>query len=81
MRTYLDRLGATTIISACDPDIVAARIKRADRWPQGWNLGLSLELPRGEERLRTSGSPVAPYLEGAHGPAFTACALTGGVAV
>ena len=26
----------------CDPGIVAARIKRADRRPQGWDLNLSL---------------------------------------
>jgi hypothetical protein len=26
----------------CDPDIVAVRIKRADRRPQGWDLNLSL---------------------------------------
>jgi hypothetical protein len=30
------------IISPCDPCIVAARIKRADRRPQGWDLNLSL---------------------------------------
>ncbi|HEX2319864.1 MAG TPA: helix-turn-helix domain-containing protein [Streptosporangiaceae bacterium] len=37
VRTCLDRLKAAAIISECDPDIVAARIKRADpeaaRWP------------------------------------------------
>ena len=38
----LDRLQAECIISPCDPDIVAARIKRADRRPQGWDLNLSL---------------------------------------
>jgi hypothetical protein len=42
VRTCLDRLKAAAIISACDPDIVAARIKRADRRPQGWDLTLSL---------------------------------------
>jgi hypothetical protein len=40
--TRLDRLAAEGIISACDPDIVAARIKRADRRPQGWDLNLTL---------------------------------------
>src|SRR6266516_3738898 len=40
--TRLDRLQAEGIISPCDPDIVAARIKRADRRPQGWDLNLSL---------------------------------------
>ncbi len=42
VRTCLDRLEAESIISPCDPDIVAARIKRADRRPQGWDLNLSL---------------------------------------
>jgi hypothetical protein len=41
-RTCLDRLEAESIISPCDPDIVAARIKRADRRPQGWDLNLNL---------------------------------------
>jgi DNA-binding Lrp family transcriptional regulator len=41
VRTCLDRLQAEGIISRCDPDIVAARIKRADRRPQGWDLNLS----------------------------------------
>jgi DNA-binding transcriptional regulator PaaX len=34
VRTCLDRLAAEGIISPCDPDIVAARIKRADRRPR-----------------------------------------------
>ena len=42
VRTCLDRLAAAGIISPCDPGIVAARIKRADRRPQGWDLNLSL---------------------------------------
>jgi DNA-binding transcriptional MocR family regulator len=42
VRTCLDRLEAEGIIAPCDPDIVAARIKRADRRPQGWDLNLSL---------------------------------------
>jgi hypothetical protein len=42
VRTCLDRLEAEGIISPCDPDIVAARIKRADRRPQGWDLNLTL---------------------------------------
>ena len=42
VRTCLDRLAAEGIISPCDPGIVAARIKRADRRPQGWDLNLSL---------------------------------------
>jgi Helix-turn-helix domain len=42
VRTCLDRLEAAGIVSRCDPGIVAARIKRADRRPQGWNLNLRL---------------------------------------
>jgi hypothetical protein len=42
IRTRLDRLQAAGIITRCDPDIIAARIKRADRRPQGWDLDLSL---------------------------------------
>jgi Helix-turn-helix domain len=42
VRTCLDRLAAEGIISPCDPGIVAARIKRAGRRPQGWDLNLSL---------------------------------------
>ncbi|MDA8318223.1 MAG: helix-turn-helix domain-containing protein [Actinomycetota bacterium] len=42
VRTCLDRLEAEGIISPCDPDIVAARIKRADRRPQGWDLNLAM---------------------------------------
>jgi Helix-turn-helix domain len=41
VRTCLDRLEAAVIISLGDADIVAARIKRADRRPQGWDLNLS----------------------------------------
>jgi hypothetical protein len=42
VRTCLDRLEADGIIRPCDPDIIAARIKRADRRPKGWDLDLSL---------------------------------------
>jgi hypothetical protein len=42
VRTCLDRLEAKGIIRACDPEIVAARIKRADRRPQGWDLNLGM---------------------------------------
>ena len=40
VRTCLDRLEAQGIIWPRDPDIVAARIKRAGRRPQGWDLNL-----------------------------------------
>jgi hypothetical protein len=42
VRTCLDRLEAEGVITPCDPDIIAARIKRADRRPQGWDLNLRL---------------------------------------
>jgi len=42
VRTCLDRLEAAGIVSPCDPGIVAARIKRADRRPQGWDLRLGM---------------------------------------
>ena len=42
VRTCLDRLEAAGIVWPCDPGIVAARIKRADRRPQCWNLNLGL---------------------------------------
>jgi hypothetical protein len=42
VRTCLDLLEAEGIVSPCDPDIIAARIKRADRRPTRWDLDLSL---------------------------------------
>jgi len=42
VRTCLDRLEGEGIIAPCDPDVVAARIKRADRRPRGWDLNFSL---------------------------------------
>ena len=41
VRTCLDRLAVEGTITPCDPAIVAARIKRADRRTQGWGLNLS----------------------------------------
>jgi hypothetical protein len=57
VRTCLDRLAAAGTIAPCDPNIVAARIKRADRWPQGWDLNLTLirgDLDEAESASRTS---------------------------
>jgi len=42
VRTALDRLAAEGIIQPCDPAIVAAKIKRADQRPQGWDLAMHL---------------------------------------
>ena len=42
VRTTLDRLQGDGIIRPCDPAIVAAKIKRADQRPQGWDLAMHL---------------------------------------
>jgi hypothetical protein len=42
VRACLGRLEAAGLIRPCDPAIVAARIKRADRRPRGWDLDLTL---------------------------------------
>ena len=42
VRTALDRLAAEGIIQPCDPAIVAAKIKRVDQRPQGWDLAMHL---------------------------------------
>jgi len=42
VHSCLDRLQAEGIVSPCDLGVVAARIKRADRSPKGWDLDLSL---------------------------------------
>jgi hypothetical protein len=41
VRTCLDRLAVEGTITPCDPGIVTARMKRADRRPKGWGLNLS----------------------------------------
>ena len=41
VRTALDRLEDAGVIRRCAPEIVAARIRRADRRPQGWDLDLA----------------------------------------
>jgi hypothetical protein len=42
VRTCLDRLEADGVIRPCHPAIVAARIRRADRRPKGWDLDMTL---------------------------------------
>ena len=42
VRGALDRLEADGIIRPCDPAVIAAKIKRADRHPKGYDLGLGL---------------------------------------
>jgi len=59
VRTCLDRLEADGVIPACDPDIIAARIKRADRRPQGWDLNLGMVRPDlSEADIVVLGAPV-----------------------
>ncbi|MDA8322652.1 MAG: helix-turn-helix domain-containing protein [Actinomycetota bacterium] len=41
VRACLARLEAAGVISPCDPAIIAARIRRADRRPRGWDLNLA----------------------------------------
>jgi DNA-binding transcriptional ArsR family regulator len=41
VRNALDRLEEAGLITPCAPEIIAARIRRADRRPQGWDLGLT----------------------------------------
>ena len=41
VRACLSRLEAAGVISLCDPAIIAARIRRADRRPRGWDLNLA----------------------------------------
>jgi hypothetical protein len=40
VRTALARLEDAGLIRPCDPDLIAARIKRADRRPRGWDLAI-----------------------------------------
>jgi hypothetical protein len=42
VRTALHRLAAEGIIRSCDPAVIAAKIKRADQRPQGWDLAMHL---------------------------------------
>jgi hypothetical protein len=44
VRTCLGRLETAGLIRPCDPAVVAARIKRADRRPRAWDLDLDLDL-------------------------------------
>ena len=66
VRSCLDRLEADGIIAPCNPDIVAARIKRADRRPQGWDLNLGLvrddlgELGKAEPASQPSARKALP---------------------
>ena len=41
VRTALDRLEQAGLLKPCAPEIIAARIRRADRRPQGWDLDLT----------------------------------------
>ena len=59
VQTALDRLEADGIIRPCDPAVVAAKIKRADRRPQGWDLAMHLiRDDLDDEDLAGAGAPV-----------------------
>lgn len=42
VQASLSRLAESRIIRPCSPEIIAARIRRADRRPRGWDLDLTL---------------------------------------
>lgn len=42
VQNALDRLEAGGVIEPCDPAVIAAKIKRADQRPQGWDLAMHL---------------------------------------
>jgi hypothetical protein len=65
VRTCLDRLEAAELIAPCDPAIVAARIRRADRRPQGWDLNLSLRRHELRDELDEVASDGQPTLTAA----------------
>lgn len=69
VRTCLDRLETEAIIRPCDPDIVAARIKRADRRPKGWDLDLT------QIRADLSRTEVTTLQRQFHGLAARAAAI------
>jgi Helix-turn-helix domain len=76
VRTCLDRLEAGGIISPCHPDIIVARIKRADRRPKGWDLDLSLvrgdpgaDAPDGQSPAGRAGLAARNLAAGAGKPA------------
>jgi hypothetical protein len=52
VREQLDILHAAGIITPCDPDVVAAHVKRADRRPNGWDIDQSLDRDNPEHLER-----------------------------
>ena len=75
VRTCLDRLEATGIIRPCDPGIVAARIKRAGRRPQDWDLNLGMvrydRAKAGIVKLERQSPALPPGSRSWHDPDLT----------
>jgi Helix-turn-helix domain len=51
VRRALDALEELGLISPSDPAVIAAKIKRADRRPQGWNLAIHRSYPQAETEV------------------------------
>jgi hypothetical protein len=66
VRAALDRLEAAGIIRPSDPDIIAAKIKRPDHRPQGWDLNMHLvrdDLTRDQlEKIGKDSPFLAPHI-------------------
>jgi hypothetical protein len=72
VRTCLDRLQAEGVIRPNNPDLVAAKIRRGDRRPQGWHLAMDRmrdDLTDDDlDAIATSNPFLRPWIE-AHRPA------------
>jgi hypothetical protein len=78
VRTCLDRLEAEGVIQPCNPDIVAAKSKRADRRPKGWDLDLSeffAALGSSWRLTSTQRLRLTPVITAALDKGWTPCAL------
>ena len=66
VRAALDRLEAKGVIRPSDPDVIAAKIKRADHRPQGWDLSMHLirdDLTRAQlEKIGKDSPFLAPHI-------------------
>ncbi|MFI6637190.1 helix-turn-helix domain-containing protein [Nonomuraea fuscirosea] len=63
VREQLDILEAAAIISPCDPEIVAAYIKRGDKRPQGWDIDMTLHRENPEHLARFQAAVAAVKAE------------------
>ncbi|WP_188316305.1 helix-turn-helix domain-containing protein [Solihabitans fulvus] len=51
VRRALDTLHELGLITPSDPAVIVAKIKRADRRPQGWNLAVHKRYPQNDDRV------------------------------